>query len=107
MARRSVSAAGTSEQHQKKIMKHSHGGFAGKTLINRIEIQMDKRRKVLEDIVVKWPADNAMENAAAFKSEEYLLNKGRYEGFAATLAILRSSSVTEEINRSNERLGIE
>lgn len=100
MARRRVSASGTSEQHQKKIMKHSHGGYGGRTLINRIEAQMDKRRKVLEDKVIEL-------GLAASQNSDYLLNKGRYEGFAATLAILRSSSVTEEVNRSNERLGIE
>jgi hypothetical protein len=55
---------------------------------------MDKRRKVLEDMVLQRG------------TEEYSLNRGRYEGLAAALAILRSSSVGEEVERSNERLGI-
>lgn len=85
---------------EKKTLRHSHGGYAGRTLIQRIEFQMDKRRKVMERIVIGkgmgWDHDR-----------EFLLNKGRYEGFAATLALLRSSSVTEEVSRSNERLGID
>ena len=69
MARRRVSASGTSEQHQKKIMKHSHGGYGGRTLINRIEAQMDKRRKVLEDKVIEL-------GLAASQNSDYLLKQG-------------------------------
>lgn len=92
---------------QDQSVKAGFAGPTGPTLINKIEAQMDKRRKIMEDIVVKWPADSQAENAEAFRSPEYILNKGRYEGFAAALAVLRSSGVREEINRSNERLGIE
>lgn len=100
MARRLHSASGTSEQHQTKTLKSSHGGFGGRTLIQRIEIQMDKRRKTLEDLVIQRGTDT-------MGSAEYSLQRGRYEGLAAALAILRSSSVGHEIERSNERLGIE
>lgn len=82
-------------------LKNSHPGLKGRTLIERIEIQMDKRRKTMEKMVIDGGS------AVVYQHDpEYMLNKGRYEGFAATLAILRSSSVTEEISRSDERLGI-
>lgn len=81
---------------ESKTLKNSHGGFHGPTLIQRIEKQMDKRRKVMEDIFVQGKAGG----------KDYFINRGRYEGFAATLAILRTSSVKHEIERSNERLGI-
>lgn len=81
-------------------LKNSHGGFGGKTLINRIEIQMDKRRKWMEDFVVR-------NGGQGMHSDTYSIERGRYEGFAAALAILRSSSLEHEIERSNSRLGIE
>lgn len=71
----------------------------GRSLIERIQIQMDKRRKTMERI--------AVETELPMPCEEWLLNKGRYEGLAAALAILRSSSVAHEVSLSNERLGIE
>ena len=75
------------------------GGYGGPTLIQRIEKQMDKRRKTMEDILIQQgPVD---------MPKEYTLNQGRYEGLAAALAILRSSNITHEFERSNERLGIE
>ncbi|AVD99708.1 hypothetical protein HWB51_gp104 [Mycobacterium phage Cuke] len=80
-----------------KTLKNSHPGGQGKTLIERIQIQMDKRRKKMEETFVEYGPE----------SKQYLLNRGRYEGFAATLAILRTSSVDHEIQCSNERLGIE
>lgn len=92
-------------QADKKIMKYSHAskdvGAQGRTLINRIETQMDKVRQRMEDMVLK----HGMTECIA--SEVYIVNKGRYQGLAAALGILRSSSVGEEIKRSNERLGID
>jgi hypothetical protein len=85
-----------------KLKMSDQGKYAGKSLIERIEIQMDKRRKAMEDIIVNY--------GSAVVSEcdpTYIINKGRYEGFAAALGILRSSSVPHEVSRSNERLGIE
>lgn len=70
----------------------------GRTLINRIEEQMDKRRKKMEDIVVS--------TGETTTSPAWVLARGRYEGMAASLAILRSTSVQTEISRSNERLDI-
>lgn len=78
-------------------LKNSHGGYAGNTIIQRIEIQMDRRRKVMERLVVDGKRNG----------REHTLNTGRYEGMAGCLALLRSSSVIEEVSRSNERLGIE
>lgn len=83
-----------------KLKMSDQGRYAGKSLIERIEIQMDKRRKSMEDKVIQ-------EGLNAPNDPEYLINKGRYEGFAASIAILRSSSVAHEVSRSNERLGIE
>ena len=82
-------------------LKNSHPGGKGRSLIERIETQMDKRRKAMEDLVVRGGSSVVSQG-----NSEYLINKGRYEGFAATLAILRSSSVSHEIERSDERLGI-
>jgi len=82
-------------------LKNAHGGFAGDSIIEKIEKQMDKRRKRLAQMII----DNG---SAVRTTPEYILDKGRYEGFAATLALLRyPSTMKEEIARSNERLGIE
>ena len=91
--------SGASES--KKIMRHSKAVPHGPTLINRLEKQMDKRRKIMEDMVIKHGMEDCL------LSEVYIVNKGRYEGIAASIAILRSSSVTHEVERSNGRLGIE
>ena len=80
-------------------MKNGHPGIQGPTIINKIEKQMDKRRKVMENIVVE-------KGLGVSGDPEYLLNQGRYEGLAAAIALLRSSNVPDEIARSNERLGI-
>ena len=82
-------------------LKNSHGGYAGRSIIEKIEEQMDKRRKALAQMIIDKGGD-------VRNTPDYVLNKGRYEGFAATLALLRyPSSMKEEIARSNERLGIE
>ena len=83
------------------IQEKVTGGFAGRTLIQRLEAQMDKRRKIMEDMVIKHGM------AECLLSTVYVVNKGRYEGIAASIAIMRSSSVDHEGERSNERLGIE
>ncbi|QNN99739.1 hypothetical protein PBI_ROPE_80 [Mycobacterium phage Rope] len=77
----------------------SFGGYGGRTLISKIEEQMDQRRKVMESIVVKTGETSSNAN--------WLKNKHRREGMAAALAILRSSSVAHELQRSDERLGID
>lgn len=79
----------------------THGGYAGRTLIERIESQMDKRRKIMEDMVIKHGMEECL------LSTVYIENKGRWQGLAAALAILRSSSLSNEIERCNERLGID
>jgi hypothetical protein len=83
-----------------KIEEVVTGGYAGKSIIQRLEVQMDKRRKTMEKRVIQVGSD-------APKDLEYVVNKGRYEGIAAALAIMRSSSVAHEIEQSNGRLGIE
>lgn len=100
MPRRPHSASGTSEAFQRKTQKYGHSVPKGRSLIERIEAQMDKRRKTMEDLVVKYGINWTLE-------PEWNLQRGRYEGLAAALAILRTSSVQSEIMRSNERLGIE
>lgn len=75
------------------------GGFAGRSFIERIETQMDNRRKAMEETVIKLGAEAA-------KSIEWQRNRGRYEGFGQSLALLRSSSLRHEIERSNDRLGL-
>ena len=76
-------------------MRDTHGGYGGRTIINRLEQQMDKRRKKMENLVTQRD------------SVEYATERGRYEGIGASIALMRSSSLAEEIERSNERLGIE
>lgn len=91
-------------QADKKIMRHSHSskeaGAQGASLIERIERQMDKRRKSMETFIVDNGSDQIHQPA-------YQLDRGRYEGLAAALSILRSSSMQQEVSRSNDRLGIE
>lgn len=82
--------------------KQAHPDYrAGElTRVQRIENQMDKRRKILEDMVVKHGMD------VCLKSEVYVINKGRWQAFGQALAVLRSTSLDEEIARSNERIGV-
>lgn len=80
---------------EKKLMRDTHGGYGGRTIINRLEQQMDKRRKRMENLVTQR------------NSVEYAIERGRYEGIGASIALMRSSSLADEIERSNERLGIE
>lgn len=109
MPRRAHSTSGTSATHQKKILKTGHSGNAGRSLIERIEQQMDKRRKAMEEIVLEYgsPVDMSRQGGKTTAFGDWNLQRGRYEGLAAALAILRTSSVQNEIMRSNERLGIE
>ena len=90
----------TPERKGNSTLKNAHSVPAGRTIIQRIEAQMDKRRKAMAQMVIDNGGDIR-------KTEEYILQKGRYQGFAGTLALLRSSSVQAEIARSDERLGIE
>lgn len=84
-----------------KTLKNSHPGLKGPTLIERIQRQMDKRRNAIEKHRAK---DGVLLREAM---DPQTLEQGRYEGIAAALAILRSSSMQHEIDCSNERLGIE
>lgn len=88
-------------QADKKMMRHSKGGFMGKSLIEKIELQMDKTRSKMEGNILAIGIQAVQDNPI------YMRNKGRYEGLGAALSILRSSSLKEEIDRSDERLGIE
>lgn len=80
---------------ERKMLQETHGGYAGRTIIQRLEQQMDKRRKKMENLVTQRD------------SIEYATERGRYEGIGASIALMRNSSLTEEITRSNERLNIE
>lgn len=80
------------------VEEYCEGGFAGKSIIQKIEIQMDERRKTMQQIVV--------DTGKTDTNPKWVINRGRYEGFAKSLALLRGSSVKYEIQRSNERLGI-
>lgn len=84
-----------------QTLKNSHSVPKGRTIIQRIEQQMDKRRKTFGGMLIHHG------KAECENMPEYWIQKGRYEGFGASLAILRSSSLQHEIERSNERLGIE
>lgn len=88
-----------------QTLKNAHGGYAGRSIIERIEAQMDKRRKTMEKIFTE--VGPVKVDGIDFMPKEHTLNQGRYEGLAAALAIMRSSSVAVEVSRSNERLGIE
>lgn len=88
-----------------QTLKNAHSVPKGRTLIQRIEQQMDKRRKAMEKILVEQGPVKV--DGISFAPKEYTLNQGRYQGLAAALAIMRSSSVEHEMERSNERLGIE
>lgn len=76
-----------------------YGHTNGPTLIHKIEAAMDKRRKIMEDMVVKHGLQDCL------LSTVYVSNKGRYEGLAGALAILRSSNIRHEMARSDSRLG--
>lgn len=86
-------------------LKNSHKVKPGRSIIERIEQQMDKRRKLMENILVEvGPIEM---DGVKFMPKEYTLNQGRMEGLAAALGIMRSSSMAHEIERCHERLGIE
>lgn len=84
-----------------QTLKNSHGGYAGKTIIARLEIQMDKRRKTFGGMLIEYGKEKC-ENMP-----DYWLNKGRYEGLGASVALMRGTAMAEEVSRSDERLGIE
>ena len=87
-------------------LKYSHSTKGnGRTIIQRIEIQLDKRRKKLEALRVEQGIYKPEDAPSGLW--EQAVNQGRQEGLAAAIALLRSSSVAEEISRSNQRLGIE
>jgi hypothetical protein len=91
-----------------QTLKNSHSILPGRTIIQRIEIQMDKRRKVMEQLrITQGFCETTGNDGVIMAQKDQALNQGRYEGLAAAIALLRSSSVAEEISRSNERLGIE
>lgn len=71
-------------------LKNAHGGNAGRSLIERIQAQLDRQNKRL--------------SAIDTDSTDYAIVLGRTEGMAATLAILRSSSLPEELTLSQERI---
>lgn len=97
----SITDLGVIRVANNQTLKNSHGGYAGRSIIERIEQQMDKRRKIMEDMVIKHGMHDCL------LSTVYVENKGRWQGLGAALAILRSSSLSFEIQRCNERLGIE
>lgn len=76
---------------------HTHGGFAGKSLIEKIE---DKLDKAYQDAHAHWPNANELEREAMERSRYW----GRVEGVAAALGILRGSTTSEEIDRAEERV---
>ena len=71
----------------------------GPTLINKIEKQMDGRRVAMKNLILEHGAN-------VRESPVYFRQRGRYEGLAGSLAILRSTNLKTEMDRSNERLGI-
>ena len=94
-----IAPGARSERKERKLvklkLKNSHGGFAGRSLIERIQAQLDKQNARL----------HAME--ADFKPYDTNIHatlQGRVEGMAATLAILRSSSLQFELEQSKGRL---
>lgn len=92
-----------------QTLKNAHGGYGGRTLINRLEQQMDKRRKKLQELRVEQgiATEPHSEHSYEYALWHQALNLGRQQGIAASIAIMRSSSVEHEMERSNERLGIE
>jgi hypothetical protein len=87
----------------------THSVPKGPTLIQRIERQMDKRREKLEQkrIDQGYATKPLSPQSYEYAMWEQALEQGRYEGLSAAIAIMRSSSVPEEVSRSNERLNIE
>lgn len=71
------------------------------TKIQKVENQMDKRRKIMEDMVI----ENGMD--VCEKSQAYTINKGRWQAFGQALAIMRGTKFDLEIERSNQRIGVE
>ena len=82
-----------------KMLRHAHSGFAGRTIIQRLEEQMDKRRKIVQRI--------QDDHSLSEKYGELVLNVGRYEGIAAAIALMRNSNLSVEFSRSDERIEAE
>lgn len=81
----------------------------GRSIIERMQKQMDKRRNKLQQLRIDQGVASQPLSPESYERAlwDQALELGRYEGIAATLAIMRSSSVQHEIECSNERLGIE
>lgn len=83
---------------------NTHGGFAGRTLQDKIRALMDKQNGRIRKIMGERYNQN--DELEVHKHELKLqLAIGRFEGMCATLAILRSSSIDAEKELSNERCG--
>ena len=72
-------------------LENSHGGFAGKSLINMIQDSLDKG-------MVDW------NEAKEVSYDDELKLQGYVAGMAKALGILRGTSVKTEIDESRQRL---
>ena len=86
-----------------QTLKNAHGGFAGPSLQDKIRKLMDKQLKRVKALQDK-KIDNYNPTDVQEVRYNILINQGRLEGMAATLAILRSTSIDEELELTRDRV---
>lgn len=94
-----VAAGKVNTPTEKQMLKYGHGGFQGKTLINRIEDLLDKQRKRVKEIQAKDQSTLTKE-----ERKDVAIRGARAEGLGAAISILRSTDLAMELKRSDERL---
>jgi hypothetical protein len=85
---------------RKGVKAEMHGCYGGRTLQDKIRALMDKQNGRVRKAEKPNSDDPSVEII-----HKHGLAVGRFEGMAATLAILRSSSINEEMRLSDERCG--
>lgn len=86
-------------------LENSHGGLAGKSIVNVIQDSLDKGMTDWNDKkeeIKKQNIWNECANSVLFDQSSQL--QGYVAGIAKALGILRGTSVKTEINESRERI---
>ena len=85
-------------------LKDSHGGFAGRSLVEKIQIEAVKALKEYMECGRKIDGINRrIEAIDQDNIEELAFHDGFAQGICKALAVLRSSSLSHEVEAMNDR----
>lgn len=78
------------QQRQAGIGKSNHGGYAGKTLLEKSQDALDSQMRRLDKLRIG--------------TGDYLTARGRCEGLACGIGILRGTNMSHEMHNSEKRI---